>query len=396
MSKLSKNETLFQRWILNNRAVVSLMVFIIILVALLLLRSISDIFTPIGNFISLFAFPVIFAGILFYLFNPIVNRLVRHGVDRRLAIWIIFIVLILLIIWGISTLIPILQAQFDSFMDNLPHYLEQTERFFNQLPVEFSNAPWTEDLRDLFANFDFDNMTRRLNSLIQTTFGGIGSVIGSITQFVTGLLTMPLFLYYLLLESEKIPKNILKVIPNKHRPQMSRLMFRSNFQVAQYIRGQIIVAVIVAFMFGIGYSLIGLDYAISLAIIAGFCNIIPFIGSVIAVIPAIFIAAVSSPFMLLKVFIVMAVEQFIEGRFVSPQILGTNLQIHPVTILVILLAAGKLFGLTGVILGVPGYAVIKVIVSELFYSFQEQSDLYEDTIARPEPLEVSLVEEEEM
>ncbi len=395
MRRYRERQTLFQRWILNNQVVVSLMIAIIVLVLISLLRRVSYLFTPVASFISLFAFPVIFAGILFYLFNPIVTRLSRRGVDRRVTIWGIFIVLILLIIWGISTLVPILENQFQTFNQNLPRYIDQVNQFIENLPFDLSNSDLSREVSAFIADFDLNRMTERINSLVQTTFGGIGTVIGSITQFVTGLLTMPLLLYYLLLESEKIPRNILHVIPNKYRPAASRLMFRANFQVAQYIRGQILVAITVAIMFAIGYTAIGLDYAISLAIIAGFCNVIPFIGSFIAVIPALFIAVVSSPFMLLKVIIVMLIEQTIEGRVVSPQILGNNLEIHPVTILMILLAAGKLFGLSGVILGVPGYAVIKVLVSELYQYFRETSDLYDDAEEQPDMIVVETEEEQE-
>lgn len=399
MRRQKRQSTFFHRWILNNKTVISLMILIIVLIVIALLNQMSYLFTPIASFISLFAFPVIFAGVFFYLLNPLVVRLSREGIDRRISIWGIFIVLILLIVWGISTLVPILRDQFQSFMNNVPYYSQQVEHFVDNLPFELGNASFIQDIDQFFSSFDFTNLTERINSLVQTTFGGIGTVIGSITQFVTGLLTMPVLLYYLLLESEKIPQSILYVVPNKYRPHVSRMMFRSNFQVSQYIRGQIIVAIIVGIMFAIGYSIIGLDYAISLAIIAAFCNVIPYIGSFVAVIPAIFIAAVSSPFMLLKVLIVMAIEQFIEGRFVSPQILGNNLQIHPVTILVILLAAGKLFGISGVILGVPGYAVIKVIVGELYQSFRQYSDLYDDeaepNLPGPLPIEDTEDEDEE-
>ena len=189
---------------------------------------------------------------------------------------------------------------------------------------------------------------------------------------------MPIVLYYLLLEGNKIPRTILYYTPTKHRETVSRILYRSNYQISQYIRGQITVAIIVAILFAIGYGIIGIDYGISLAIFAGFCNVIPYLGSFIAIIPVVIIGVLTSPLMLIKVFIVMFIEQFIEGRFVSPQILGSSLQIHPVTILFVLLGAGKLFGLVGVILGVPGYAVIKVFVGELYRVYREHSEAYDD------------------
>ena len=158
------------------------------------------------------------------------------------------------------------------------------------------------------------------------------------------------------------------------------------------------MAIVVGIIFAIGYSIIGLDYAISLSVIAGIFNIIPYLGSIMAVVPALIIGLLISPYMFIKVLIVVAIEQLLEGRFVSPQILGNNLKIHPVTILLVLLGAGRLFGLSGVILGVPGYAVIKVIVTELYNTFRESSGLFEEAYeveTLPPEVIASPVEEKE-
>ncbi|MRT18512.1 AI-2E family transporter, partial [Vitellibacter sp. q18] len=102
-----------------------------------------------------------------------------------------------------------------------------------------------------------------------------------------------------------------------------------NDQVSSYIRGQLTVAFAVAIMFMIGFSVIGLDYAVTLGIAAGFLNLIPYLGSFLAMIPAVFLGIVSGPALLIKVLIVFAIEQTVEGRFISPLVLGSQLSIHP-------------------------------------------------------------------
>ena len=101
--------------------------------------------------------------------------------------------------------------------------------------------------------------------------------------------------------------------------------------------------------------------------------------------------------MFVKVAIVLMVENVIEGRFVQPQILGSNLEIHPITILVVLLGAGRLFGLTGVILAVPAYAVLKVIFTELFEIFRKNSSLYQESESSsiPGPNEAQVAEQKQ-
>jgi predicted PurR-regulated permease PerM len=128
----------------------------------------------------------------------------------------------------------------------------------------------------------------------------------------------------------------------------------------------------------IGFLIIGLEYASLLALIAAFTSVVPYLGPAIAITPALIIAIVTSPIMLLKLIVVWTVVQLIEGKFISPQIMGRNLHIHPITIIFVILTAGNLFGVIGIILAVPGYAVLKVIATHLFDWFKAKSELYKE------------------
>ena len=97
----------------------------------------------------------------------------------------------------------------------------------------------------------------------------------------------------------------------------------------------------------------------------------------IAITPAIIIAIVTSPFMLIKLGIVWTVVQLLEGKFISPQVMGKSLHIHPITIIFVLLVSGKLFGVAGVVLGIPGYAVLKVFVSHIIYLYKRRYNKYQ-------------------
>lgn len=373
-----RKESWFVSQFLNNQFVIFLFNTLLILLIILIFTRVAYLFTPIVTFVNLVAFPIVAAGILYYLFSPFVAQLIQRGVSRNISIWIIFIIIIALISWGISTLIPLLREQATTFVENIPNYQASLMETIESLPIDLESGFIDPNITEYFANIDWNSITDQLNTIITSTFGGLGSVIGTVAQLVTGLITMPVLLYYLLLEGYKIPQYILYHVPDKYRPKVGRILFKSNHQISQYIRGQILVALVVGVIFAIGYSIIGLDYAISLSVIAGIFNIIPYLGSIMAVVPALIIGLLMSPYMFIKVLIVVAIEQLLEGRFVSPQILGNNLKIHPVTILLVLLGAGRLFGLSGVILGVPGYAVIKVIVTELYNTFRESSGLFEE------------------
>ncbi|MBA5729422.1 AI-2E family transporter [Aerococcaceae bacterium INB8] len=382
MTDNNRNEKRKESWFvsqfLNNQFVIFLFNTLLILLIILIFTRVAYLFTPIVTFVNLVTFPIVAAGILYYVFSPFVAKLIQRGVSRNFSIWIIFIIIIALISWGISTLIPLLREQATTFVENIPNYQASLMETIESLPIDLESGLIDPNITEYFANIDWNSITDQLNMIITSTFGGLGSVIGTVAQVVTGLITMPVLLYYLLLEGYKIPQYILYHVPDKYRPKVGRILLKSNHQISQYIRGQILVAIVVGIMFAIGYSFIGLDYAISLSVIAGIFNIIPYLGSIMAVVPALIIGLSISPYMFIKVLIVVAIEQLLEGRFVSPQILGNNLKIHPVTILLVLLGAGRLFGLSGVIIGVPGYAVIKVIVTELYNTFRESSGLFEE------------------
>ena len=380
----------FARHFLNNRIAVGLLILLLGLVNIWVFTRVSYILTPIGVVFDVAAFPIITAGVMYYLFAPLVDKMEQRGVNRHITIIGIFIGLTLLITWGIASLIPTLQRQTLSFVKSMPSYIDELNHMLYQLPYITENSDVMNRVQSTINSLDIKSLAEQLNKIVSTTFGGLGSVVGTVTQVVLGLLTVPIVLYYLLLDGSRLGDYLLYFVPTNYRKMAKRMLDQGHYQVAQYIRGQIIVAVCVAIMFCIGYSVVGLDYAISLGVLSGFLNIIPYLGSFIAVIPALIIALITSPVMVVKVIIVMMIEQTIEGRLIAPQVLGSNLKIHPVTILIVLLAAGKAFGLVGVILGVPGYAVLKVIVSEFYDLYRERSGRYETA-----ELPVSVTQESE-
>src|SRR5690606_31941219 len=148
---------------------------------------------------------------------------------------------------------------------------------------------------------------------------------------VLAIITTPFILFYLMKDGHHLPYHIMKFIPSKMREHTYLLLREMNLQISQYIRGQLLVAFFVGLMFWIGFSIVGLEYALILGIMAGALNLIPFLGTFIAFFPIVIIAIVlHPPLMLVKVLIVFFVEQTLEGRVIQPLILGSNLNIHPV------------------------------------------------------------------
>lgn len=378
-----KPHSWFWKWFLNNQAVTSLLVILLILLILLLFTKVSYLFEPVWQFLAIVGLPIILAGILYYLMNPTVDYLERKGIKRIYSIFGLFILVVGLIVWGVVVIIPKIQEQSMSFADNLPGYLTIIENKVNEIlsdpifsqfqeQIEASNEKLISSLTDIVQN------------LSRSTIQNLGSFFGAVATIVLAVITMPFILFYLLKDGRKLAPYFVEFLPTKMRQPSLVVLKEMNDQVSSYIRGQLTVAFAVAVMFMIGFSIIGLDYAITLGIAAGFLNLIPYLGSFLAMIPAVFLGIVGGPVLLIQVLIVFVIEQTIEGRLISPLVLGNELSIHPVTILLVLLTSGKLFGLVGVILGIPVYAAAKVVITHVFEWYTRVSSLYEEEEPIPE------------
>ncbi|WP_412990075.1 AI-2E family transporter [Pediococcus siamensis] len=369
--------TWFTKLILNNRVVVNLLIVLLCLSIIWVFSKVTWFFQPISDFADIVALPIVLAGVLFYLFNPLVDRLEKkYHVNRVWTISGLFVVVVLLLAWGIIALIPVIRNQASDFLENWPaywnHLVDQVEAWLNdprlgQFQKEF----------DQISKSTTNSFSKWASSFANQTFSSVSGVISSITKIVVGIITMPFILFYLLKDGHQLPKYLAHFLPIEKRSGFLNTLGEINGKLSGYIRGQLIVAFCVAVMFFVGYAIIGLKFALTLGITAGVLNLIPYLGSFLAMVPSVVLAAFISPWMLVKVLIVFAIEQTIEGRLISPLILGTNLGIHPVTILIVLLASGRMFGVLGVIFGIPVYAVSKVILTHLFRWYKRQNGGYE-------------------
>lgn len=378
MEQKEKHFTLswFFKWFLDNKAVTVFLVALLLGLNIFILSKISFLFIPVIDFLSVVMLPVILSGLLFYLLNPLVDLMEKYKINRVLAISIIFVIIAVLLIIGLAVAIPNLQRQVVVFAQNVPSYLEDADKVIDDLVTKRLPDDFRPQLEQVLANFS-TQATAWASNISSKAVNWVSALISGTSQVIVALIIMPFMLFYLLRDGKGLRDYITQFLPNKLREPVGKVLSDVNQQLANYVRGQITVAVIVAIMFIIFFKIIGLRYAVALGITAGVLNLVPYLGSFLAMIPALVLGLIAGPVMLLKVIIVFIVEQTIEGRFVSPLILGSQLNIHPITILFVLLTSGSMFGIWGVLLGIPIYASAKVVISEIFDWYKGVSGLYE-------------------
>lgn len=370
-----KNPSRFMKFIGGRDFFYSLILLILIGIMIAIYHKITFIFHPLIVIFSTVAPPVILAFIAYYLMNPIVNLLEKLRIKRIWGIMIIILGISGLLTGVILLSAPAVETQVKGLIQNFPSYLTQMgegiESFFEHSllgPYYEQGYQWvTSTLSDL---------PNQIGDYLGKTFEGVVNIANTVTQVVVVIITFPIILFFLLKDSAQFKEYSLRLLPPKLRGEVNQILVNMDVQVGSYIRGQIIVASCIGILLFIGYWIIGLDYAITLAIIAAITSVVPYLGPTIAISPAIIIAIVDSPFMLLKLAIVWAAVQFLEGNFISPNVMGLTMKIHPLTIIIVLLVGGNLFGLVGMVLGIPGYAILKVIVVYLFSKFKLRYNRY--------------------
>lgn len=377
-TKVSFTNSWFYKWVVNNRFVSVVVVALLMSLTLFLLTKVSFIFTAVGSFIAVLLLPIVISVLLYYLLKPMVQRLESWlPVNRTWAIILVYLVLTGFLIWGGATLFPMLQEQIMSFINNLPKYIVRVEKQATDI-LDNDRLVWLRpQLEDWISNYSSKAVDYAEN-FSKNILSWAGDFASAVTRVAVAIVMTPFIVFYMLRDSERLKESILKIIPVKWRQSVSRVMSDINSQWQGYVQGQVTVAIIVGIMFVILFSIIGLPYAVTLGIIAGFLNMIPYLGSFIAMIPVVILALVNGPWMVVKVAIAFTIEQTIEGRFVSPLVLGNKLSIHPIMILFILLASGSVFGVWGVLLGIPVYASLRVVVKEIFDWYRNFSGLYHE------------------
>lgn len=341
---------------------------LLVIAALILVGTqISFIFKPIGTMFTTMFSPILISGFLFYCFKPIVTFLEKKGISKTWGATIVLLLLVGIIVVSISSIIPSLVKQLVSLTKSAPAFIKEVETWAN----EMSRHP-------MLQNVDFQSYLDKWNisigNVVQTTINGLSSGIGSFVSSIAGIVmlvvTVPFILFYMLKDGHKMIPAIERYFPAKHKGEMVGLLKKMSETIEKYISGQMIECLFVAVGTSVGYMIIGVDYAFLFGVIAGLTNMIPYIGPYIGLAPAVVVTVFTDPWKAVFACVVVLIVQQIDGNIIYPNVIGKSLDIHPLTIIIILLVAGNIAGLLGMILGVPFYAVCKTIFVYVFDMYQ--------------------------
>lgn len=334
-----------------------------ILIAILIIKfflEIDHIFKPLGIILGAIFVPLLAGGILFYVTEPLQRLLEkRFNFPRWSSILTIVFLLLIVIFIAVSWVAPYVTKQITLLANNLPGLFKIAAVEVNRLLENRENLPpqLTSAINDFIDSLqDYAVLTSKL----------VLDILSMIINWALLLILIPFFFIYMLKDHEKFSPKIYNIFSGDTRDWVKKTLKDMNDVLSSYVQGQMLVSAILAILMFIGYKIIGLEYALLLCILAFFLNMVPFIGPWMAFLPAFFIGLVHDPMQALWVCVITLVVNQIDSNFVTPNVMGKSLDIHPLTVITIILAAGNIAGFVGILLGVPIYAVIKVVVVNIY------------------------------
>jgi len=306
--------------------------------------------------------PFFLAFVLAYLLNPLVVILEKYKVSRNRAIAIVFILIIAFFATAIFLIIPVIYNELSKLVVILP----QTIQSIAEMIEEFRNQFKATGLPSRVAIVLDEHLVQgeiiiadRLNLFLDN----LPKALSSVTLYMLS----PVIAIYFLADWKGLGEGFFRIIPQRWRMEWRRLWQDINHVVRQYLRGDLLVAVIVGLLIGIGVKLVGMDYALLIGLICGIFDLIPYFGPAIGAVPAVLLALTHSPVMALKVSLIIFFVQQLEGNIISPKLMGDSVGLHPLWVVFALLACGEIAGFWGMFLAVPLAAVIRVVFKHIYF-----------------------------
>lgn len=340
----------------------SMIAIILFLLIVFLLSKNQYLLTPFIVVIKTIFLPFVVAGILYYICRPLVSWLENKKTPKWIAILAAYAAIGLFVFGVIKLVGPVINDQLEHFVANLPAMVSATTDTIKYVQENWTTFPNFIQEALLKASEELESRTQSNVGNIANGILGVFGIIGGFINTIFYLVLVPFILFYMLKDGHRFAPNVVSFFPQKKKEDVKKILHEIDKAISTYIQGQILVSVIVGALLYIGYLIIGLNYSLVLAIFGMFTNVIPFLGPYIAVVPAFLVALFQDPIMALYVAIIMFVAQQIEGNIVSPNIMGKTLNIHPLTIIVLILSAGNLMGIIGIIFVIPAYSIVKVLV----------------------------------
>ncbi len=305
--------------------------------------------------------PLLIAVVFIFVLNPLVGSLNRRGVPRVIGTAIGFVIILAGLVLLGFLVIPSIIDQAISFTETFPEIFDNTSDQVSDLAVflGFERVEfWTYDELVTYLNDPGNQET-----ITGFLFGWLRGVTAGVFEFILVFLLGPVLAFYLLIDLPNVQRRLLALVPRGNRAETAYVGREVNTAVGGFLRGQLLVAIIVGVLLSFGYWLIDLPFWLLIGMVGGFLNIVPFLGPWVGGILGVVVAIATTDLTtaIWATVVAVAVQQ-IDNNFVSPTVLRATVRLHPAVTLLVLVLAGAVAGFWGIIIAVPLAATVKIVV----------------------------------
>jgi len=317
--------------------------------------------------------PFLISALLAYMADPVVDRLEQWRVPRTLAVVIVFILLVLILLLVLLVLFPIFQRQILGFVPKIPGYVDW---------VEGNAVPWLQqqfgqDVPSLNVASIKEQLMKHWQQL--GNWGGI--VLANIMKsgalllgWLLSLALIPIITFYLLRDWDIVVDRLYRLFSPEQQPRIKQFARETDEVLASFFRGQLLVMLALSLLYSVGLSILGLDLAMPIGVLAGMVSFVPYLGFIVGLLAA--GAAALMQFqdstILLWVVVVFMIGQLLESFVLTPRLVGDRIGLHPVAVIFSVMAGGQLFGFLGILLALPVAAVLNVLFRHLLQHYQRK------------------------
>jgi predicted PurR-regulated permease PerM len=331
--------------------------------------------------------PLVAAFVIAYLLDPLIDRLERLGLGRRFAILFVLALFGTALAAFLLLVIPRLVAEIGVLVTQIPVYLERAQtHLLPAIEARFGvEMPNVEEVLAQLKSLDLSVLGTAGEAVRQALMTVTGTLTGTVSALVNALV-IPILAYYLLVEFDDLLARVAGWLPQRHREYVVEKARTADRLISGFLRGQVLIATILGVLYAVGFSVLGIDFAIGVGLLAGVMALVPYLGNVVALGLAfsLCILEFGLDWHVLGVLGWYVVVQNLEGFVLTPRIMGSSVGLHPGVVIVALLIGGDLLGFLGLLIAVPAAAVAKVFIDELLEAYR-RSPLYRDESAGSTP-----------
>jgi predicted PurR-regulated permease PerM len=338
--------------------------------------------------------PVVLSVAIIYVLNPVVKWLSARRVPRILAAFIAFLLLLgALVLFGFAVA-PAVTSQASELANRFPEIYEDSARQIEDLVagMGFEDVDlWSyERLQEFLHDPDAQDQ------ILSVVWDRLGQVTSGLLETVLVFFLAPVVAFYILIDLPRVRQEAVGLIPARHRDEVVHVSRRLGGTIGGFLRGQVLVALIVGIMTSVGFRIIGLEFWLIIGMIAGFLNIIPFVGPWVGGILGVLVGFVTADLTTaMWAGIVALIVQQLDNHLISPNVLRATVSLHPAVIILVIVLGGGIGGIWGVLLAVPITAALKVLLGHLWRTRvlgQSWEDALESMIESSQPPETLLEE----